>query len=110
MPTFEILRTYFAQPLEICPTGLIDDQDLFLLEVEQACREYYKLPFDGGLWDQPYKLIQAFAQIRQERNQYERARMEELKRDGKSKKKVPGHDPFQSPNLNLPVRNTNLSL
>ena len=109
MPVFEILKLYFSQPLEICPTSLVDSQSLILLETEQACREYNKLPFGGGIWDQPNIILESFSIIRTERNQYERTRFEQLdKKDKKSTEKK--NNPFSSPNFDLPPLNTNLNI
>ena len=107
MPPFEVLRTYFNQEVEVCPTAMIDAEDLFMLETEQACREYHKLPFEGGLWDQPLKLLENFEVIRAERNQFERIRFEQLKRKEKVKENNQG--PLARGNTDLPPRNRNLN-
>ena len=80
IPPFEALRLYFAQPLEACPTAMMDDYFIYLMETEQATREYNTLPYNGGLWDQPLQLLRVFSVIRSERNQYERIRFEHLKK------------------------------
>ena len=79
IPPFEALKLYFLNPVEVCPTSLIEDSLIFLLETEQAAREYNTLPFGGGLWDQPTVLLSAFSTIRAERNHFERIRMEEIR-------------------------------
>jgi hypothetical protein len=93
MPPFEALRLYFAQPLEVCPTAMMDRYHLFLMEAEQASREYHVLPFDGGLWDQPLTLLRAFSIIRSERNQYERIRMEKVTKKMKRQSSDMGNTP-----------------
>lgn len=80
MPPFEILQNFFKQPIEVCPTSLLELYIMYLIDSEQAVREYNTLPYSGGLWDQPNALLECFTQIRYERNQYERIRMERIAR------------------------------
>lgn len=103
IPPFEAMRLYLIDPVEVCPTSLMDPYIMYLLETEQAVREYHTLPFEGGLWDQPMVLLEAFIAIRSERNQYERLRWDriEKKRDRKSDT---GDRVLVSPNENLPPR------
>lgn len=111
MPTFEVLRLYFSQPKEVCPTAFIDEEALYMLETEQSCREYHVLPFEGGMWNQPKKLIHYFTHIRTVRNEYERQRMEQIKKESKSSNrkdnKIP--DSLKTGDLSLPPRKGNLS-
>jgi hypothetical protein len=93
IPPFEALRLYFSQPLEACPSAMMDSYYLHLMEAEQAVREYNTLPYDGGLWDQPLQLLRIFTVVRSERNQYERIRFEKMKK--KSSKMSSGQ---QTPN------------
>lgn len=81
MPPFEALRMYFT---EACPQSILDPYYMFLLETEQSAREYHKLPYGGGLWDQPRQLLDVFTTIRSERNQYERIRYEQMERKNKT--------------------------
>ena len=110
IPPFEALRLYFTSPLEVCPTAMMDPYLVFLIEAEQAAREYNVLPYDGGLWDQPRALLNIFSAIRTERNHYERIRFEKIDRKMKSKgaigpRKAGGI--LQSPNTNLPPATRN---
>lgn len=111
IPPFETLRLYFSQPLEVCPTSLLDPYFMFLLASEQSAREYHVLPFDGGYWDQPLLLSTIFDVIRTERNQYERIRFEKAKKKGTQTPSTPGmlsgkaiRDIAVSPNASLPPR------
>jgi len=105
---FEILRSYFSQPREVCPTGIVDPHHNFLLEMEFSCREYNCLPFEGGLLDQPLILMEVFRTIQAEKASYERSRMSKMKKkfsdknSSSSKPKRPalpqgpkGSNPFQ---------------
>jgi len=108
IPPFEILRTYFIDP-EVCPTALIDSYLVFLIEAEQAVREYHTLPFPGGLWDQPLKLLEAFTTIRYERNQYERIRIEVMRAKSKKSTARPGTEVLpESTAGHLPPRRRNV--
>ncbi len=102
MPPFEILRTYFISP-EVCPTPLTDPYLVYLIELEQAVREYHTLPYEGGYWDQPLAMIEAFAAIRSERNQFELIRFERLKKKAKNRGKA-----VSGPNEIRPPRRRNL--
>jgi len=82
---FEILRTYFAFPKEVCPTGLVDIHHNFILEMESSCREYSCLPYEGGLLDQPLVLNEVFHVIQSEKASYERTRMSKLQKETKNK-------------------------
>jgi len=113
IPPFEALRLYFSQPLEVCPTAMVDPYHVYLMEAEQASREYHVLPFDGGLWDQPLALLRSFTIIRSERNQYERIRMERVTKKmkkGKGSSSDMGNTPnvpaFQGSDLPPMGRNT----
>lgn len=98
---------YFVSPIEVCPTSILDAYLWFILEAEQAVREYHTLPYDGGLWDQPNPLLDAFTAIRIERAQYERVRFERMRK--KSEKGGGQQDmKFRSPNVDLPPRSTNI--
>jgi len=77
---FELLRSYFSYPKEVCPTSLVDPHHNFLLEMEFSCREYKVLPFEGGLLDQPLVLMEVFRVIQSEKASYERARMSKMKK------------------------------
>jgi len=108
MPIFEILQNFFRQPVEVCPTSLLESYILFLIDAEQASREYHTLPYTGGLWDQPSLLLDCFTQIRYERNQYDRIRMQRMAKKAK-KSGVAGSDqsiahPSTSEALGLPPR------
>ena len=83
---FEVLRFFFNEGKEICPTSLVDPYLNFLIETEHASREYHALPFEGGLWDQPLQLLEVFNAIATERNRFERQRIEEVTKKGKSGK------------------------
>ena len=110
IPPFEALRLYFTSPLEVCPTAMMDPYLVFLIEAEQAAREYNVLPYDGGLWDQPRALLNIFSAIRTERNHYERIRFEKIDRKMKSKGAIgprKAGDILQSPNTNLPPASRN---
>lgn len=108
IPPFEILRTYFIDP-EVCPTALIDSYLVFLIEAEQAAREYHTLPFSGGLWDQPLKLLEVFTTVRYERNQYERVRVEAIRAKSKKSTVRPGVESLsQSTASHLPPRSKNI--
>lgn len=104
MPPFEILRTYFNSP-EVCPTALTDPYLVYLIELEQAVREYHTLPFGGGYLSQPLAMIDIFAVIRAERNQFERVKIETLKK--KTKK---GQGKSGSQNEDRPPRKRNLDV
>lgn len=106
MPPFEALRMYFSSPQEACPQGINDPYFHFLLEAEQAAREYHQLPYAGGLWDQPRQLLDIFAAIRSERNQYDRIRYERMDRKSKSKGNTGNSLPLKSARINedLPPR------
>ena len=116
IPPFEALRLYFSQPLEACPSAMMDAYYLHLMEAEQAVREYNTLPYDGGLWDQPLQLLRIFTVIRSERNQYERIRFEKANKKVKAKQAVPGSSSMLtgkrtreigiSPNSNLPPKSS----
>jgi len=108
MPSFEVLRTYFISP-EVCPTALSDSYMIFLIDAEQAAREYHTLPYGGGLWDQPLALISAFNTIRSERNQFERVKIEAMKRKSKTKDSTGDKQTGSSPNESLPPRKRNVS-
>ena len=105
MPPFEILRTYFISP-EVCPTALTDNYLVYLIELEQAVTEYNTLPYDGGYWDQPLLMIEAFNAIRSERNQFERVRIETMKAKAKTKGKG---GKSGSPNEDRPPRRKNIT-
>ena len=110
IPPFEALRLYFTAPKEVCPTSMIDPYLMFLMEAEQASREYHTLPFEGGLWDQPKVLLEVFSSIRTERNHYERIRFEKLQKKSKSKvsESNTAGSIMTSPNTNLPPRQRNV--
>lgn len=97
------MRLYLTDPVEVCPTSLMDPYIMYLLEAEQAVREYHTLPFEGGLWDQPMALLEAFVAIRSERNQYERLRWDKIEK-GQKRKSDTGDRTLISPNENLPPR------
>ena len=82
----------------------------FLLDAEQASREYHTLPYGGGLWDQPLALLVAFTSIRYERNQFERIRIDKMKKSSnKGGSQTPGlKQVTQSPNEDLPPRKRNI--
>lgn len=103
LPPFEAARLYLHEPIEVCITSLIDPYSLYVIEAEQACRDYQVLPYDGGLWDQPNVLIEAFSIIRMERNHFERIRFEKWKADSKRNKGA-GNSTFDSPNQAIPPR------
>lgn len=107
MPAFEALKLYFPA---VCPTSLTDHHLLFYIETEQAVREYNTLPFDGGLWDQPYLLLEIFTVIRSVRNQYDRIRFEEMsKKAQKTGHGSQGKTIHTSLNEELPPRQGNIS-
>lgn len=106
MPPFEMIQTWFRYPLEVCPTSLVDPYYAFMLEAEASCREYKVLPYDGGLWDQPLALIQAFETIRTERNHFERIRIDRMEQKAKKdhsgtkqlpSRQLPGTAKFTNP-------------
>jgi len=109
IPPFEALRLYFTSPKEVCPTSMMDPYLVFLIEAEQAAREYHIMPYAGGLWDQPRALLSVFSSIRIERNHYERIRFEKL--DKKHNKRAIGSKQaggiLDSPNTNLPPASRN---
>jgi hypothetical protein len=119
IPPFEALRLYFSQPLEICPTSLLDPYEMFLIEAEYAAREYHRLPFEGGLWDQPLVMLRIFDTVRSERNHYERIRMETVaKKNAKTHRQAQTSSMLSgkqlrevatSPNTTLPPRQGNVS-
>jgi hypothetical protein len=110
IPPFEALRLYFTAPKEVCPTSMIDPYLMYLMEAEQASREYHTLPFEGGLWDQPRALLDIFGAIRTERNHYERIRFEKMQKKAKNKNSGPSTagSIMNSTNTNLPPRQRNL--
>ena len=105
IPPFEALRLYYSQPKEVCPTSMIETYMMYLMEAEQAAREYHLMPYSGGLWDQPQALLQVFSAIRVERNQYERIRFDKIK--AKTKKGQGKQDAGTIPQTtsSLPPRN-----
>jgi hypothetical protein len=97
MPPFEAARLYLMHdPIEVCITSLMDPYTLFLIEAEQASRDYQALPYDGGLWDQPKVLLDAFTAIRSERSHFDRIRLEKFKNKG-TKGEGPKDQRFTSP-------------
>jgi len=109
IPPFEALRTYFISP-EVCPTSIVDPYLVYLIELEQAAREYHTLPYPGGLLDQPLALLDSFSVIRSERNQFDRVRFEKLqqkakKAEGGGGKEIPG---LGSPQDHIPPRRRNV--
>ena len=107
IPPFEVLRLYFVQPKEACPTSMLDPYFQYLIDAEQASRDYHVLPFDGGLWDQPLQLLQIFTAVRYERAHYERIRFERIEKKMKSKSGQ-GQNAIPSPNEALPPRTRDL--
>lgn len=61
----------------LCPLSLSTDQDSFLLARETEMREYHLPYYAGGLADQPQKVLEGFAAIREGRGQREMDRLEE---------------------------------
>lgn len=110
IPPFEALRTYFISP-EVCPSSIIDPYLVYLIELEQAAREYHTLPYSGGLLDQPIALLDAFSAIRSARNEFDRVRLDKLREDAKKAgkggtgKEIPG---LRSPRGHLPPRTRNV--
>jgi hypothetical protein len=46
--------------------------------LESACFNYHCLPYDGGIFDQPLYLMEAFNIIRSTKNRYENKNIEEI--------------------------------
>lgn len=60
MPLFEIIRTYFRSPKEVCVTAFGDPELDWLIRLETRAQEYGVLPYDGGQLDQPLYVLEAF--------------------------------------------------
>ena len=63
MPLFEIIRTYFRSPKEVCVTAFGDPDLDWLIKLETRAQEYGVLPYEGGQLDQPLYILQAFDMI-----------------------------------------------
>lgn len=67
----------------VCPIGLLDEQDMAILEMESFCSEYSCLPYNGGIESQPAKIVQAFNVIRSVKIGYQARKTEKMTRDQK---------------------------
>jgi len=89
LSVFEISQKYFtnmmddAMPgkrIELCPEAIkIKSEHLAeLFEMEARCSEYGIFPFDGGQFNQPALLVEAFDAIRAGRNMFHSKKMKEV--------------------------------
>jgi len=88
-PAFELLQRFIKKPGafekgEVCLTGLIDFELGEIIDLESACHNYHCLPYAGGLFDQPIKLIETFNVIRATRNKYDNLKIEQITKDVKN--------------------------
>lgn len=81
-PSFELLKRFIRK--EVCLTAYVDFELGELVDLEDSCHNYHCLPYDGGLFDQPIYLLQAFNVIRGEKNKYEKIKADKLLSDLKS--------------------------
>lgn len=82
-PPFELLKR-FAQgrdetgrPKEVCVEAFSDLELGSLIDLEDSCHSYRCLPYEGGLFDQPNYIMEAFNIIRATKNKYNNAKMDE---------------------------------
>ena len=78
-PPFEILQDYKLitnAPKDICITGLVEDDYVYVMDLYDTCKTYHKLPLSGGVEEQNPKIMQIFKVLEAESIRFEKIRME----------------------------------
>jgi len=83
-PPFQVLQDYkmvVNSAKDICITGLIEDDYLYVMDLYDTCKTYNCLPTAGGVEDQNPKIMQIFKVLDIETVRFEKIRLENTKKE-----------------------------
>lgn len=72
-------------PKQLCPVGLLDPKVSELMEMAYLCKEYGTLPYAGGLWDQPRRIIEGLKIVAEAKAQFHNDTIASMKSKGGKK-------------------------